>query len=428
MASTLYILLPSKNVARSVPHLTGFPRPFALITDEGEVLQQGCKALDELQTAAASARQVILLLAASDVSLLTVKIPPMSAAKLKAALPNLLEDQLLTDSSELILLSAPPAGGMCTIAAVDKSWMEVLHAQAQVLHPRKLMAYALSSSMRADADSMSVLVEAEAQVLELAFAKPAQPGAGLTFDLGLNDGEATELVQQILQTLNLFSTGMVVNVSLPVDQLALYQQTAESDADLAARFHFHEINWSARIAGLNSSSIDLMSSVSHANQSSFDWAKWRWPLGLAMAALTVNLAGLNLQWLSMKREAQALTESLTQTYKTTFPKENVIRDPVAQMQQKINLSRKSVGESTPDDFLVLSSQFGQVWDSVVVSKPNAPSIVTIEYREHSLFVKLKSAGLLPLDQFKAGLQSHSLMLVSSSDGLLQIRPGTGDGK
>lgn len=428
MASTLYILLPSKNVARSVPHLAGFARPFALITDEGELLQQGCKSFEELQALAISARQVTLLLAASDVSLLTVKIPPMSAAKLKAALPNLLEDQLLTDSSELILLSALPSAGMCTIAAVDKSWMEILHAQAQVLQPRKLTAYALSSSMRVDADAMSVLMEPEAQVIELAFCKPSQTGAGLTFDLGLNEGEATELVQQILQTLNLFSAGMTVNVSLPADQLSRYRQAAESDEDLAARFQFHEINWTARIAGLNSGSIDLMSSVSHANQSSFDWAKWRWPLGLAAAALVVNLVGLNFQWLSMKREAQALTASLTQTYRTNFPKESVIRDPLAQMQQKINLSRKSVGESTPDDFLVLSSQFAQVWDSVVAGKPNAPSIVTIEYREHSLFVKLKSAGLLPVDQFKAGLQSHSLMLVSSSDGLLQIRPGRGDGK
>jgi hypothetical protein len=45
-----------------------------------------------------------------------------------------------------------------------------------------------------------------------------------------------------------------------------------------------------------------------------------------------------------------------------------------------------------------------------------------------LFVKIKSAGLLQVDQFKAGLQAHALVLVSTSDGVLQIRPDRGDGK
>ncbi|MFZ6749714.1 type II secretion system protein GspL [Undibacterium sp. Ren11W] len=434
MASTLYILSPSKNVARASGDLAGLARPYALISDNGEVQQQGHDVLGNLQGIAATARQVTLLLAASDVTLLTVKIPPMSAAKLKTALPNLIEDQLLTDTSELILLASTPVDGTCSIAAVDRSWMEALHAEAQVLRPKKLTAYALSMAMQTQADAMSVLIEPQQQVVELAFHQPGQSAAGLTFDLGSerssnsSSGPVSALVQEILQTLNLFSAGVAVKVSVPAEHIEMYQQLAEEDSELAGRFHFQPSGWVARIAGLNSSTINLMSSVSHENQTSFDWHRWRWPLGLALATLTINLAGLNLQWLSMKREAQALNDSLTQTYRTSFPKESVIRDPLLQMQQKINLSRKLVGESTPDDFLVLSAQFAQVWDAMVADKPSAPAIVTMEYREHSLFVKIKSAGLLQVDQFKTGLQAHSLVLVSTSDGVLQIRPDRGDGK
>jgi general secretion pathway protein L len=431
MASILYLLSPSKNVARASSDLAGLARPYALISENGEVQQQGREALANLQGIAANARQVTLLLAASDVTLLTVKIPPMSAAKLKAALPNLIEDQLLTDTSELILLASTPVNGMCSIAAVDRSWMEALHAEVQVLRPKKLTAYALSMTMQAQADAMSVLIEPQQQVLELALRPPGQNAVGLTIDLraenSLSDTTGV-LAQEVLQTLNLFSAGAAVSVALPAEHVAQYQQLAEGDQELAGRFHFQPSDWRARIAGLNSSAIDLMSSVSHDNQTSFDWHKWRWPLGLALATLTINLAGLNLQWLSMKREAQALNDSLTQTYRTSFPKESVIRDPLLQMQQKINLSRKLVGESTPEDFLVLSAQFAQVWDAMVADKPSAPAIVTMEYRERSLFVKIKSAGLLQVDQFKTGLQAHALVLVSTSDGVLQIRPDRGDGK
>lgn len=431
MASTLYILSPSKNVARACGDLAGLARPYALVSENGEVLQQGHEVLGELRALAATARQITLLLAASDVTLLTVKIPPMSAAKLKAALPNLVEDQLLTDTSELILLSSAASDGRCHIAAVDRSWMEALHAEVQILHPKKLTAYALAMAMQTRPDAMSVLIEPQQQVLELAFHLPGQSAAGLTFDLGSASSSSSltsALAQEILQTLNLFSAGVDVKASVPAEQLTMYQQLAEDDQELAGRFHFQSSNWLTRIAGINFSTIDLMSSVSHANQTSFDWHKWRWPLGLALATLSINLAGLNFQWLSMKREAQALNDSLTQTYRASFPKESVIRDPLLQMQQKINLSRKLVGESTPDDFLVLSAQFAQVWDAMLADKPSAPSIVTMEYREHSLFVKIKSAGLLQVDKLKAGLLAHALVLVSTSDGVLQIRPDRGDGK
>ena len=117
-----------------------------------------------------------------------------------------------------------------------------------------------------------------------------------------------------------------------------------------------------------------------------------------------------------------------QTYRMSFPKETVILDPLAQMQQKINLSRKIAGQSTQEDFLVLAAQFAQVWDMAIAGKQPAPSVVSMEYKEHSLFVKTKSTGLLPLEQLRTGLQEHVLILVSSTDGVLQVKPGRGERK
>lgn len=428
MASTLYILLPSKAVARTSPDWVKRARPFALVSDDGAIVQQGQQTLADLKSLAMIARQVTLLLAASDVSLMTVKVPSMSAAKLKTALPNLIEDQLLDDSSELILLSNAPVNGMCTIAVVDRSWMEFLHAQMQIIEARKLTAYSLSMTIATDSDAMTAIIEPDEQVTELAFRYAGQIGAGLTVNDNLKVGTFTDAAERMLKTLSLFAADSQVKVSIPADYMEIFQQLVEKDDALAQHFNFQALEWETRISGLSATSIDLMSSVTHDNQLSFDWGKWRWPLGLAAAAAILNLAGLNFQWLSMKREAQGLSDSLVQTYRTSFPKETVILDPLAQMQQKINLSRKIAGQSTQEDFLVLAAQFAQVWDMAIAGKQPAPSVVSMEYKEHSLFVKTKSTGLLPLEQLRTGLQEHVLILVSSTDGVLQVKPGRGERK
>ena len=430
MANTLYILLPSKALALAFEpsDWAKHALPFALISDEGNIVQKGQKNLLDLKDLVNSARQVVLLLAASDVSLISVKVPPMSAAKLKVALPNLIEDQLLADPSDLILLSNAPVNGVCTIAVVDRLWMVSLHAQMRVLEAKKLTAYSLSMTMKTEPDALAAIIDTEAHVTELAFRRDGHVGAGLTLNTDANLTSPQDVAQQVLQTLNLFAMDANVKVSISAESLESYQQAAEREEVLAQRFLFQAIDWNARIAGISSTSIDLMSSVSHDNQTSFDWSKWRWPLGLAAAALILNLAGLNFQWLSLKREAQGFSDSLLQTYRTSFPKDSVILDPLAQMQQKINLSKKIAGQSTPDDFLVLSAQFGQVWDAAIAGKPAAPSVVSMEYREHSLFVKIKSSNLLPLEQLRTGLQEHLLTLVSSADGVLQIKSSRGDKK
>eukprot|EP01034_Spumella_vulgaris_P040866 gene40866-50565_t len=58
---------------------------FALVGDGGNVMQQGASPLGNLADTVASARRVVLLLAAADVTLLHVPVPPLSNARLKAA-------------------------------------------------------------------------------------------------------------------------------------------------------------------------------------------------------------------------------------------------------------------------------------------------------------------------------------------------------
>ena len=54
---------------------------------------------------------MVLLLAASDVSLFRIAVPPLPAARLKAALPALVEDRVIGDPADCAIAIAPANGG-----------------------------------------------------------------------------------------------------------------------------------------------------------------------------------------------------------------------------------------------------------------------------------------------------------------------------
>ena len=56
-----------------------------------------------------------------------VKAPPLSASKLKAALPALVEEQVLGDPADCVLAAtAEDSEGLRTVAVVQRAWLEVL--------------------------------------------------------------------------------------------------------------------------------------------------------------------------------------------------------------------------------------------------------------------------------------------------------------
>ncbi|HTD02351.1 type II secretion system protein GspL [Undibacterium sp.] len=421
MLSTLYILLPSKTVAYAQTDWTSLACPFALISNDGMVQQHGEQPLSQLKDQIGKVRQVAMLLAASDVTVIQIKAPPLSAAKLKTALPNLVEDQLASDPASAVLVSTPVHDGFCTVAATDKKWIEALSAAIYGLGAKKVAAYASQLCFEWQPGASSVFVNAEQGAIEFALRSGESEGFGLT----LRPDTEEQAVAEVLQALKLFAPEGALALYAPAQQQSVYQQACEQDAALAQRITVKAASWNARVAAMaapGKSSLDLMAGVSLPNMGQLDLSAWRWPLVLGGLALLVNIVGLNTEWLSMKREAKALNDSLTQSFRASYPKETVLR-PLDQMQQKISLSRKQAGQSTPDDFLVLASQFAQVWDRVLANAATA-SVVSLEYREHSLFVKTKSQSMLPIDQIRAALADQSLALVSSADGVLQIKPVT----
>ena len=89
--STLYIRHPARSQGE------GALCRFALVGDNGAIGQQGEGVLRNLGDVVAASRRVVLVLAASDVTLLSVQAPPLAGVRLRAALPALVEEHILGD-------------------------------------------------------------------------------------------------------------------------------------------------------------------------------------------------------------------------------------------------------------------------------------------------------------------------------------------
>ena len=130
---------------------------------------------------------------------------------------------------------------------------------------------------------------------------------------------------------------------------------------------------------------------------------------LATAVLLINVSALNIEWWRMKSEANTLRSAMTQIYRSAYPNESVIIDPLAQMQQKISIAKRDSGLAAADDFTAMTAAFGEAWAGVTATLPAPPSIAALEYHERGLSVRLRGREA-PTQQMEAALAERDLSL------------------
>lgn len=424
MASTLYLQVPAKAAAGAGEHWDEFLFPYCLASAEKNILQQGTQRIISLLSLAPDLAQVVLMVSASDVTVLKVAVPPMPFAKLKLALPNLLEEQLLADPAELLFIAAPPVDGMCVVAVVSRAWMEQLSRLCEQFSVRKISAYATATGLPLHADQTSVLIEAlpaTNEGFDISVSSQDQQVAGFYLDVHHLSATPDTLHQSLIEAVQLL---------VPQGDLAIYAEPGvtlelqKNAAQLQDRaLHFHPVDWKIKLASISPKSLDLFSSLQLEGKKAFDWIRWRWSLILFACAVLISVLGLNWEWWTLQRESNAIRGSLMSIYKTSFPNETVVQDPMIQMQQKINAAKKLTGQSSNDDFLVLSGLFAQVWDQTVGILPVA-GVASMEYRERSLYVTPKNMSEVPVDRLRSGLKVRNLNL-DVKEGVLKITVDAG---
>lgn len=411
--STLFIRHPAK-ASLDAGQPNGISCPFALVAENGHITREGSAPLTSLADTIASAKRVVLVLAASDVCMWRVKLPALPANKLKLALPNLVEEQLLSNPSECIVLATPgPAGedGLHNVAIVQRSWLQQIQQSLRSLGAHKISAYPAQLCLEIGDKPIAVLQHDEQHPgqIELTLCRQDAPGLGLP----LWANGSSNFAQSALQTLRSFVPEQGVQLLVSANQVATYQALVDSGIEVQAD------SWPRWVAGAKHCKLDLMSAIVGGSDGEFDWGRWRWPLVLLLITGLIHIVSLNVQKFRGDREVTLLRASIDQIFKSAYPKEPV-QDPVLQMTRNINAARLAFGQGAPDDFTTMMAVFGDAIRNASQSRKVA-SIAGIEFKERNLTIKWKDDGELPLQEVKNALANRRLQLSEGGPKVWQIK-------
>ena len=423
--NTLYLRLPSSAGIKTVPVDSSLPCSFALASHQGVIARSGETRLSSLAATMADADRVVLLLAAADVTLLTIRTPPLSAARLKRALPNLVEEHLLDDPEQCVIVTGIAHDDLLPVAVMRRDRLQSLADICLSMGAKKLQAWPLQSCLPQQDRSIAVMHEyandvsdTQGLLLELGLHLPKQASLGLS----LHAVDVQSGAQQAISTLRLLHPQGAITLLVPPQHATAYIQAADAEIDVQAD------DWKRWIAidstvdrNTSANVINMMSALALA-RSRVNLGTWRLPLQLAAAVLLINTVALNADWWRLHREADTLKAGMLQTYRSRFPNERVILDPLLQMQQKAAIARRASGEPAPDDFLAMSAGLASAWNSIPLSSNSNGAVASLDYRERSLSLKLKPQ-IQQDEQFDAFQQQLQTAL---ADRKLTLQQGAAD--
>ncbi|AJY12831.1 type II secretion system protein GspL [Burkholderia dolosa] len=453
--STLIVSLPPREPAVPLQEWQWPELPFTLVDKAGHVQRAGRAALALLPRANAT----VLIVAARDVLLLAATVPPLKGPKLRQALPNIVEDQLIQDPLGCHIALDPVAlpDGRRVLAVVDRAWFHTIRdafAAAGHRHLRAVPATRCLPAPCASADAVaSVPQEGDAAEPGIAAddalapaARPATVAAVL--------GVATPVEPALVEAGALPSAAGVPRLELAVARGALGEgfaapasRAAGTLAALAGGgdvelYELGEPGAEPRLASVGRTDAPLLPGAEPLPfdafarralaerfdlcQFEFESQPWRLdratvkrlrvPIALAAATLGVAVIGMNLHWWKLSRERDALSAQITETLLSAFPKTTTVLDPPAQMQRQLDQLRVAAGELSPNDFLALASGLSRSMGALPLN-----GIASLDYHDRRLDVGFKPEVKVDPD-FTQRLARNGLSgEVDSSTGKWTIR-------
>ena len=385
--------------------------PLALaLAMRGRPIRTATASLNELTPQVTQVSEVVLLLAASDVTLLRVAVPPLSATRLRAALPSLIEEFVIGDTAECAIAAGAEADGQRLIAVCDRAWLKNWIDALRQSGARRIHVLPISLCLPSPNSHLSAALFQYAHRYELALRLSDHEGIGLAVDVD-DEIQLPNAVARLIVTL---AGNHPVSLSLPAAQVALFEKWI--DVEQLSQITLTEQQWSDWIAASAKVSVDLISAFEGNQRAAFPWREWRWPIALAAAASLVNIAAINADWWRLRSEGQQLRDEITDIYRRSFPNETVVLDPLAQIKQKIAASRQASGQLNTSDFVVLAVALGEVWRE---AGNDLRAIDALDYRDGTLTIKLKKAAQVSLAAMRTPLAARELQLTpSTTDPLL----------
>lgn len=313
------------------------------------------------------AATVVAVLAETDVAFHRVTCPKAPAARLRAALAGVLEEQLLDDSDSLHLALAPDArpGEPAWVAACDRAW---LAAELQALAQQGVVVDRITPMVWPDESAparlhMHAPLTAALQEHSAADSSLFDDESGLaSFSHG--EGCATWPMH-----------GTASRALLPSPLPAELRCTASAALAGAAE------RWLGRPVQVQTVSERLLAAAQGGwNLRQFElaarhrgvallrdgwrqllspaWQPVRWGL---VGLVAVQLIGLNAWAWSQRRELQGQRETMLQLLRTTHPQVRAVLDAPVQMRRENETLRAAAGRAGDADLEPLLSAAASAW-------------------------------------------------------------------
>jgi len=303
---------------------------FEVLDEKRTILQRGQATLADVPRLS----RVELVIAAPDVLLVEAALPPLSGARLRAALPAIAEPHILSAIETAFVVAARSNTPRATLAVLDRA----LFARALELLRRARIEPSSATpeqlALPLDTARWRLRLGSAYSVLRMAALRgiacsPAAGAAPVEVQLALQQAGETERPQAIVVDGEFPAREWTEALGLPV----VAPEVAEVRAE-PATLELLQYEFAPRLAS---------------------WRAWRVPAALAAALALTWLIGLNVDAWLMRREESALRAHMEATLRGAFPSTPVILDPLKQMRRGMADLRAGAGASDPREFLPLAT-------------------------------------------------------------------------
>jgi general secretion pathway protein L len=445
--STLIVLLPPRDPAVRSDEWQLPDLPFMLLDKRGEPQRTGRAALGLLPRANAT----VLIVAARDTLLLAAAMPPLKGPRLRQALPNVVEDQLIQDPQTCHIAVDPVAlaDGRRVVAVIDRGWFRFVLDGFNHAGHRNIKAVPAMRSLPVPAapESAEPLEEGEApppspfvagllgHVVSVApsligeIAAPAALSAAPRIEIAIARGEAAALGEGLaLPEESIAATLDALSGIHPVYVYSLVDMPGDEPRLSAARGAVANHVPGALPVAFEALARNAIASRFDLCQFEFEAQPWRLdrttirrlrvPVALVAASIIVSIIGVNVQWLQLSRQRDAIAAQETELLLNAFPKTTVVLDAPGQMTTNLDRLRTASGELSPSDFLSLADGLARSLGPVPVN-----GIAGMDYRERHLEVTFKPETKVDPDLSKR-LSANGLNgAIDTNTGKWTIRSG-----
>lgn len=268
----------------------------------------------------ARGKRLVAFIPASDTLAVAVDLPPMSAAKARAALPYALEDQLAGElEAQHFALGGRLADGRWPVRVIARNRLErhLERLRSLGVEPQTLVAEA--DVLRDKPGDLMLWLDGD----DAHWRAPGRPTVTLPSD-ALQDGPAFALGDTPASTLGLRVHGEPANLArhaLALDAIGagFLQSASQALPD-------GPLPWLAAQYDPTQAVNLLQGAFAPTNQASVGLDAWKWPLRLAAVAVALQLIGWGLEAWRLHRLAKPLDAALVQAARPLDPG---IQDPAA---------------------------------------------------------------------------------------------------